>query len=142
MVKKYKYGFTASCFDLLHFGHIIMLKEAKNHCDYLIVGLQQDPSIDRPEKHKPVQTLQERLEVLKAIKYVDEIIIYNTEYDLLNLLQRLLASRKLDIRFLGDDWRGKKYTGWELPVKIHFNKRSSHNWSSTKMRSLIADGKM
>ena len=81
-----KIGFTCSTFDLLHAGHIVMLEESKKHCDYLIVGLQTDPSIDRPKKNKPIQSIVERYLQLKAVKYIDEIIVYATEKDLLDLL--------------------------------------------------------
>ena len=94
-------GFTCGAFDLLHAGHIVMLEEAKSNCDYLIVGLQTDPSIDREEKNKPVQTVYERYVQLNAVKYVDEIIPYDTEQSLLDLLQ----SQKIDIRFIGEDYR-------------------------------------
>ena len=102
-----KIGFTCSTFDLLHAGHITMLEEAKRHCDYLIVGLQNDPTIDRPEKNQPVQSIVERQIQLSAVKYVDEIVIYNTEQDLIDLLLTL----PIDVRILGDEYKNKDFTG-------------------------------
>src|SRR5210317_2419601 len=102
-----KIGFTCSTFDLLHAGHIAMLREAKTKCDYLICGLQVDPSIDRKEKNSPVQTLVERYTQLKAVKYVDEIIPYQTEQDLEDILQMY----NIDVRILGEEYRYKPFTG-------------------------------
>lgn len=134
MNKKYKIGFTASCFDLLHSGHITMLQEAKSVCEYLIVGLQIDPSIDRPEKNKPIQTLMERQIQLNAVKYIDEVICYSTEYELLHLLSAL----PIDVRIIGEEYSGKKFTGYDFPINVYFNKRH-HNWSTTRLRKLILD---
>lgn len=125
-------GFTCSAFDLLHAGHLIMLKEVRAQCDYLIVGLHTDPSIDRPEKHKPIETVEERKIRLQACKYVDKIITYDTEADLYNLLKEL----KPDIRFLGEDHKGKPFTGDDLPIKIVYNSRN-HNYSSSNLRERI-----
>ena len=97
-------GFTCGAFDLLHAGHIVMLEEAKSKCDKLIVGLQTDPSIDRPEKNKPIQSVYERFIQLSAVKYIDQIIPYDTEESLMDLLQ----SQHIDIRFIGEDYREKK----------------------------------
>ncbi len=133
--EKYKskiIGFTCSCFDLLHAGHIIMLEDSKNHCDVLIVGLQTDPTIDRKEKNKPVETYEERYIQLRAVKYIDEIIKYSTEKDLSDILIEL----KPDIRILGNDWQGKEYTGWELPIKIYWHIRN-HSYSSTSLKQRI-----
>jgi len=133
MNKKHIIGFTCSCFDLLHAGHILMLKDAKNQCDYLVVGLQIDPTIDRPKvKNKPIQSLTEREIMLKAIKYVDEIIIYNTEKDLYELLKKL----KPDIRILGSDYINKDFTGNDLNIKIYYHNRN-HNYSSSNLRKKI-----
>lgn len=121
-------GFTAGSMDLLHAGHVVMLKECKAQCDYLIVGLQTDPSIDRPEKHKPIETIEERMIRLKGCKYVDKVIVYETELDLFNLLKEL----KPDVRFLGEDWKGKQFTGDTLPIKIIYNSRN-HNFSSSNL---------
>lgn len=125
-------GFTCGAFDLLHAGHLLMLKEVREQCDFLIVGLQSDPSIDRPDKHKPVETLEERQIRLESCKYVDKIVIYNTEAELYELLKEL----KPDVRFLGADWEGKHFTGDDLPIKIIFNTRG-HNLSSSNLRERI-----
>lgn len=125
-------GFTCSCFDLFHAGHIMMLKEAKERCDYLIVGLQTDPTIDRPQKNKPVQSVFERFVQLDACKYVDEIVVYATEKDLLDILQ----SYKIDIRIIGEEYQNKQFTGCELPIQIHFNKRR-HSFSTTELRARV-----
>lgn len=125
-------GFTCSCFDLFHAGHIMMLKEAKERCDYLIVGLQTDPTIDRPQKNKPVQSVFERFVQLDACKYVDEIVVYATEKDLLDILQ----SYKIDIRIIGEEYQNKQFTGCELPIQIYFNKRR-HSFSTTELRARV-----
>lgn len=125
-------GFTCSAFDLLHTGHLLMLEEAKEHCDYLIVGLQTNPTLDRPEKNVPVETVWERFERLRACKFVDEIIPYDTENDLYNILQ----SRHIDIRFLGEEYRNKPYTGKDLGIRVHYNKRE-HNLSSSSLRTRL-----
>jgi len=127
-----KIGFTCSSFDLLHAGHVLMLKEAREQCDKLIVGLQTDPSIDRKQKNNPIQSLEERYLQLDAIKFVDEIIIYETEEDLYLLLEKL----KPDIRILGEDHKGKKFTGYDLPIPQYFNSRD-HNWSTSELRKRI-----
>ena len=124
-------GFTASTFDLLHAGHIVMLQEAKSNCDYLIVGLQTDPTIDRNEKNKPIQSVYERFVQLNAVKYVDEIIPYDTEQSLMDLLQ----SQKIDIRFVGEEYRESKLTGRDL-IKLHYTSRR-HSFSSTNLRKVI-----
>jgi len=127
-----KKGFTCSAFDLLHAGHILMLKEIRGQCDFLVVGLQSDPTIDRPEKNKPIETLEERKIKLEGCKYVDEIIVYNTEAELIELLKKVNP----DVRFLGEDWRGKHFTGDDLPIQIIFNSRD-HSYSSTDLRERI-----
>ena len=131
-------GFTASTFDLLHAGHIIMLREAKDQCDHLIVGLQVDPSVDRPEKNKPVQTIVERYTQLQAVKYVDEIIPYSTEQDLEDILNLL----PIDIRILGVEYREKDFTGRDIcknrGIQLHFNKRD-HRFSSSDLRRRICN---
>ena len=111
-----------------------MLKDAKSQCDYLIIGLQTDPTIDRPEKNKPIQSFEERYIQLKAIKYIDEIIKYETEEDLYKLLKDLNP----DIRILGSDYKGKKFTGDDLNIKLYFHNRN-HNFSSTNLRKKILD---
>ena len=126
-------GFTCSSFDLLHAGHILMLKECKARCDYLIVGLQDDPTIDRPYKNKPIQTFQERYIQLEAVKYIDEIQVYNTEDELYLLLQHL----PIDIRFMGEEYKDKPhFTGKDLNHKFIYNTRK-HNWSSSNLRERI-----
>lgn len=131
-------GFTCSAFDLLHAGHILMLEEAKTKCDYLIVGLQNDPTIDRPTtKNKPIQSLVERYIQLKGVKYVDEIIVYNTEKDLEDLLMCL----DIKVRFVGEEYKDKLLTGREIcdkrNIEIYYNKRE-HSFSTTELRGRIA----
>ena len=126
-------GFTCSSFDLLHAGHILMLKDAKNQCDYLIVGLQTDPTIDRPKtKNKPIQTIEERKIQLEAIKFVDEIIIYDSEKDLYRMLKKINP----DVRILGSDYENKSFTGDDLNIEVYYHKRN-HNYSSTYLRKKI-----
>ena len=127
-----KKGITASTFDLLHAGHILMLKEAKSVCDYLIVALQVDPTIDRPEKNKPIQSYYERWVQLSAVKYVDEIIPYSTEEELRTILQNY----EIYIRILGDEYYDRYFTGNDLQMEYHFNKRT-HGYSSTELRNRI-----
>jgi glycerol-3-phosphate cytidylyltransferase len=126
-------GVTFSCWDLLHAGHQLFLGDSKNNCDILCVGLQTDPTIDRPEKNKPIQSLEEREIQLKSSRYVDYYFIYDTEQSLLDSLEVL----KPNIRFLGDDYVGKNFTGCELPIKIFFHPRSNHTFSSTTLRKRI-----
>ena len=125
-------GFTCGAFDLLHAGHIVMLKEAKDNCDYLIVGLQTDPSIDRSDKNKPVQSIYERFIQLNAIQYVDEVIPYDTERSLKDLLE----STPIDIRFLGEDYKDNTFTGDDLSVKIYYTNRK-HSFSTSRLRKRI-----
>jgi glycerol-3-phosphate cytidylyltransferase len=130
-------GIVASCFDLFHAGHILMLMEAKDHCDRLIVALQSDPSVDRPEKNKPVQALSERYIQLEACKYVDQIVPYDTEADLYNLL----AGYDWDVRFLGMDYIDRtEFTGSDLDIPIHYCSRR-HNYSSSGLRERILKAK-
>lgn len=134
-----KIGFTCSTFDLFHAGHIIMLKEAKQQCDYLIVGLQTDPTIDRPaEKNKPVQSIFERYVQLQACKFVDEIVVYATEKDLVDIL----LSYPIDVRILGDEYEHKSFTGRQecisKGIKFYFNKRE-HTFSTTELRQRVID---
>ena len=132
-------GFVASAFDLLHAGHVQMLREAKNECDYLIVGLQTDPTIDRPEKNKPVQTIVERYTQLKGVKYVDEIIPYATEND----LEDILTMYHIDVRILGEEYRDKDFTGKDIcrkrDIELYFNKRD-HRFSSSDLRKRVSNG--
>ena len=131
-----KIGFTCSTFDLLHAGHVQMLREAKEQCDYLICGLQVDPSIDRKEKNSPVQSLVERYSQLHACRYVDEIIPYQTEKD----LEDILEMYHIDIRILGDEYREKDFTGknicQERDIDLYFNKRD-HRFSTTDLRNRV-----
>ena len=124
-----KIGITASAFDLLHAGHILMLKEAKSVCDYLIVAIQIDPTLDRPDKNKPIQSFYERWVQLSAVKYVDEVIPYSTEKELMTILQ----NNNIDIRILGDEYKNKVFTGCNLEMEYYFNKRT-HEYSSTELR--------
>lgn len=129
-----KVGFTCSCFDLFHTGHVLMLREAKTVCDYLIVGIQTDPTIDRPEKNKPVQSIFERVEQVKACKYIDEIVMYETEEDLLNILK----SFPIDIRIIGEDYRDKNFTGKDLDMEVYYNLRR-HDFSTSKLRQQLSE---
>lgn len=126
-------GFTCGSFDLTHSGHYKMLEECKKHCDFLIVGIQEDPSIDRPEKNKPIQTLDERITQIRACRWVDRFITYTTEESLFNYLK---DCPYIDIRFLGEDWKGKEFTGHELPLKVIFTPRQ-HNFSSSSLRERV-----
>lgn len=125
-------GFTCGAFDLLHAGHIVMLKEASENCEYLIVGLQTDPSIDRQKKNKPVQSVYERYIQLRAVKYIDEIIPYDTEQSLRDLLE----ATKIDIRFVGEDYKNKGFTGADLAKDVYFTSRQ-HSFSSSTLRNRI-----
>jgi len=130
-------GITFSTFDMLHAGHIAMLSESKNHCDYLICGLQTDPTIDRPDtKNKPIQSIVERQIQLSACRYVDEVVVYQTEQDLIDLLLIL----PLNVRILGVEYEGKQFTGddacYKRGIKIVFNGRD-HSFSSTSLRKRV-----
>lgn len=127
-----KKGFTAGNFDILHPGYIKLFKECKMNCDHFTVLLQTDPSIERPTKLKPLLTIEERIEQLQSNKFIDDIKIYTYEQDLLNLIQE----NKFDIRFLGDDYKGKSFTGDQFDIPIHYVSRS-HGWSTTKFKKLI-----
>lgn len=131
-------GFTCSTFDLLHAGHVQMLREAKAQCDYLICGLQFDPSIDRKEKNSPVQSVVERYAQLKAVSYVDEIIPYATEKD----LEDILEMYHIDVRILGEEYRDKDFTGKDIcrrrDIELYFNKRD-HRFSSSDLRRRVAE---
>jgi len=130
-------GLTASTFDLLHAGHIAMLREAKTQCDYLICALQIDPTIDRPEKNKPVQTIVERFVQLQAVRYVDEIIPYQTEQD----LEDILKMYQLDVRIIGEEYKSGKFTGRAIcaarGIEIYFNHRD-HRFSTSDLRQRVA----
>ena len=128
-------GFTCSCFDLLHAGHILMLKDAKEQCDYLIVGLQTDPTIDRPEKNKPIQSFEERKIQLEAVKYVDEIREYSTEAELRDMLCEIWPS----VRILGSDYITKdNFTGCQYDIPIYYHERD-HDYSSSNLRKKLLE---
>lgn len=130
-------GITFSSFDLFHAGHVKMLEEAKLFCDYLIVGLQTDPTIDRPEKNKPAQSVVERYIQLKGCVYVDEIVPYTTELD----LEDILRSFKIDIRIIGEEYQDKNFTGRsyceEKGIALYYNRRD-HRFSSSNLRKEVA----
>ncbi len=131
-------GFTCSTFDLLHAGHVLMLEEAKQQCDYLIAGLQTDPTIDRPgTKNKPVQTIVERYVQLKAVRYVNEVVVYSTEQDLIDLLQIL----PINVRILGEEYKDINFTGKQTcidrNIDLYYNSRT-HRFSSTELRNRVA----
>ncbi len=136
-----KIGITFSTFDLLHAGHIKMLEEAKRQCDYLICGLQTDPTIDRPEKNKPSQTIVERYIQLKGCKFVDEIVPYTTEQD----LEDILRSFHIDVRIIGDEYQNKDFTGRkyceEKGIELYFNSRD-HRFSSSSLRKEVMKKEM
>ena len=132
-------GITFSAFDLLHAGHIGMLREAAENCDYLIVGLQTDPTIDRPDtKNKPVQTLVERYAQLNALKFIDEIVPYQTEQDLLDILELF----QIDVRFLGEEYKEGEFSGKDIcrkrGIQLHFNTRD-HRFSTSDLRKRVAE---
>tara|TARA_B100001287_G_scaffold266679_1_gene260881 strand:+ start:1399 stop:1803 length:405 start_codon:yes stop_codon:yes gene_type:complete len=133
-----KVGITFSAFDLLHAGHIAMLRESKEQCDYLVAGLQLDPTIDRPEKNKPVQTIVERYTQLKGVKYIDEIIPYTTEKD----VEDILEMYHINVRILGEEYKDKDFTGRDickkLDIELYFNKRE-HRFSTTDLRKRICE---
>tara|TARA_B110001454_G_scaffold207263_1_gene218510 strand:- start:1570 stop:2781 length:1212 start_codon:yes stop_codon:yes gene_type:complete len=128
-------GVTAGSFDLLHAGHIKLLEDSKMQCNHLIVLLQSDPTHDRPEKSQPVQSLEERIIQLEAVKFVDQVMVYDTEADLFKLLSNL----KPDVRIQGNDWSGKAYTGLSLNIPIHYHDRKSHSFSSTNLRKRVIE---
>ena len=129
-------GIVFSQFDMLHAGHVAMLAEAKNHCDYLIAGLQNDASVDRPEKNKPVQSIVERQIQLAAVRFVDEIVVYNTEKD----LEDLLLILPVDVRILGVEYESKEFTGRKIcidrGIELVFNGRD-HSFSSSNLRKRV-----
>lgn len=129
-----KKGFTCGAFDLCHAGHMLMFKECKNFCDYLIVGLEIDPSVDRPDKNKPVQSLEERKIQLEGVRYIDQIVIYKDEKELYDILSK--NELGVAIRIVGTDWEGKPFTGHDLPIPVVFNSRT-HSFSSSDLRKRI-----
>lgn len=131
-------GITCSTFDLLHAGHIAMLREAKSQCDYLIVALQVDPTLDRQEKNKPIQSIVERQAQIAAVKYVDEVLVYCTESDLLDIMNMY----PIDVRILGEEYRTRDFTGKDecrnRGIELYFNKRD-HRFSTTDLRKRVCD---
>lgn len=139
--KGLKIGITFSTFDLLHAGHVAMLAEAKKHCDYLIVGLQTDPTIDRPGKNKPVQSIVERQIQLAGSRYVDEVVVYSTEKD----LEDILLTLPIDVRILGVEYAEKDYTGKDIclsrGIELVFNGRD-HSFSSSSLRKRVYEAEL
>ena len=136
-LSKYKVGLTASTFDLFHAGHVVMLEEAKRMCDYLIVAIQTDPTIDRPDtKNRPIQSIVERQIQIKACRYVDEVIVYTTEKDLDDILKTL----PINVRILGIEYKDKPFTGKDIclnrGIDFYYNKRD-HSFSSTDLRKRV-----
>ncbi len=128
-------GFTCSTFDLFHAGHVMMLEEAKKQCEFLIVGLQTDPTIDRPDtKNKPVQGVFERWAQLKACKFVDQIVPYSTERE----LRDILLSFPISVRILGEEYKGKEFTGHDIPMEFYFNQRK-HSFSTSELRQRVIE---
>jgi len=128
-----KVGITFGSFDLCHAGHMLMFKEAKKYCDYFVVGLQTDPTIDRPLiKNKPIMSIEERIIILSAVKYIDSIIVYETEDDLLEILESVYPS----VRIIGADWKNKQFTGHNLPIPIIYTNRN-HTFSSSELRNRV-----
>ena len=127
-------GVIAGNFDVIHPGYVYMFDECKKHCDILLLLLHEDPSIERPEKIKPILDLNERNMILSSLKQIDRIITYQIESDLYDILQ----TEQIDIRFLGDDYKDKSFTGDDLGIPIHYLDRS-HGWSTTKFKKLITE---
>jgi len=125
-------GITFGSFDLCHYGHALMFEECKEYCDYLIVGVQSDPSIDRPEKNKPVQSHEERIGIVSSLKFVDEVVTDDREADLIKVLKNI----EPDVRIIGADHEGKPFTGHELPIKCIFNTRD-HGYSTSELRRRV-----
>lgn len=136
MMNRFEVGFTCGAFDLMHAGHVLMFEEAKQQCEYLIVGLQTDPTIDRPSKNKPIESVTERYVKLKAIKWIDEVVPYTTEQDLLLMLQML----PIDVRVVGADYIGKDFTGKQYcmdeGIHLFYNNRG-HNLSTSDIRARV-----
>ena len=131
-------GITFSSFDLFHSGHVAMLKEAKANCDHLIVGVQTDPTIDRPDKNKPIQSVFERYVQLEGCKYIDQIVPYATEKE----IEDILLTYKIDKRFIGEEYKTKEFTGKQLcvdkDIELYYNKRQ-HSFSTTNLRTRIVE---
>ena len=138
MTDKLMKGFTCGAMDVFHAGHVLMMEDCKRHCDYLIVGLHTNPQLDRADKNKPIQSVVERYIQLKGSRFVDEIIPYETESDLVEILKGI----DYDVRFVGDDWKDKAFTGHDLPGhlnKVMYNSRK-HDYSSSALRKRVARG--
>tara|TARA_Y100001980_G_C14260984_1_gene102472 strand:- start:109 stop:498 length:390 start_codon:yes stop_codon:yes gene_type:complete len=118
----------------MHAGHVEMFKEAKEVCQFLVVGVQEDPSIDRKEKNKPVQSYQERITMVESCKYVDEVVLYKTEKELYDLIKDIMP----DVRIIGSDWKGQQFTGYDLDIEVYFNSRE-HNYSTSELRRRVFD---
>jgi len=131
-------GFTAGAFDLLHAGHVQMLREARDQCDYLLVGLQLDPSVDRASKNSPIQSIVERYTQLKGLSYVDEIVPYCTEKD----LEDILTMYHIDVKIMGEEYKQKDFTGKDIckkrGIQLYFNKRE-HRFSSSDLRRRVSE---
>ena len=134
MKKNQIIGVIAGAFDVIHPGYIYLFNECKQHCDHFLLLLHEDPSIERSEKMKPILSIKERKLILSSLRQIDEIITYKTEDDLL----KILKNRKIDIRFQGDDYKEKNFTGQDLDIPIHFLDRS-HGWSTTKFIKLLSN---
>ena len=134
MKKAYKRGFVAGNFDVVHPGYIQMFRTCKEFCEEFVVFLQTDPTVERPEKLKPIFSTEERKDLLEAIKYTDRVITYTYERELYELIE----NGSFDLRFLGDDYKNKPYTGDDLGIEVYYLDRS-HGWSTTKFKKLIAD---
>tara|TARA_B100001105_G_scaffold113590_1_gene91045 strand:- start:2020 stop:2433 length:414 start_codon:yes stop_codon:yes gene_type:complete len=134
MKKNQIIGVIAGAFDVIHPGYIYLFNECKQHCDHFLLLLHEDPSIERSEKMKPILSIKERKLILSSLRQIDEIITYKTEDDLL----KILKNRKIDIRFQGDDYKEKNFTGQDLDIPIHFLDRS-HGWSTTKFKKLLSN---
>ena len=131
-----KIGFTCGSFDLLHAGHVVMFEEAKENCDFLIVGLQTDPTLDRSDKNKPIQSIYERYIQLYGLKWIDEVIPYDRESSLMDIL----TTKPIDIRFVGEEYKDKQFTGQHLDIEIYYTSRS-HTFSSTDLRKRVKAAK-
>ena len=127
-----KIGFTCGAFDLLHAGHVVMLEEAKDNCDFLMVGLQTDPTLDRSDKNKPVQSIYERYIQLYGLRFVDEVIPYDRE----SCLMDILTTKSIDVRFVGEEYKDKMFTGQHLPIEVYYTSRQ-HTFSSTDLRKRV-----
>jgi glycerol-3-phosphate cytidylyltransferase len=126
-------GVVASCFDLMHAGHVLMLKDARSRCDLLVAFLQTNPTVDRPHKNKPVLSFEERQILVEGCRWIDKVFVYTRESELYEGLRTLEA----DLRILGDDYCEARFTGDDLPTQVYFHDRSSHGWSTTKLRKRI-----